>query len=67
MYIFVNTYVYLFALINNSTLQKEQLKEIIKKVIMIFIKMHFAFVYAQENEVLENKCYENAININEIK
>lgn len=30
MFIFVNTYVYLFALINNSTLQKEQLKEIIK-------------------------------------
>lgn len=55
MYIFVNTYVYLFALLNNSTLQKEQLKEIIKKVIMIFIKMHFAFVYAQENEVLDNK------------
>lgn len=22
---------------------------------MAFIKMHFAFVYAQENEVLENK------------
>lgn len=22
---------------------------------MTFIKMHFAFVYAQENEVLENK------------
>lgn len=22
---------------------------------MTFIKMHFAFIYAQENEVLENK------------
>lgn len=32
MFIFVNTYVYLFALINNSTLQKEQLKEIIKSL-----------------------------------
>lgn len=37
---------------------------------MTFIKMHFAFVYAQENEVLENKNKknnENAININEMK
>lgn len=32
MFIFVNTYVYLFALINNPTLQKEQLKEIIKSL-----------------------------------